>query len=171
MTTNYEDLRKKASVKSALPEGWGRSVVGRNEIITAPTQRAVPNPLAKAPPVEYTDDRDEVDFEDSLTSMDANNSDADTDIGSEDDRDYDREDSRVAMEKEKIISEEQIKGIRRINGFREKDLANQYRSLMKQYGNSSSGQQAINDIINEEDDGNDEALTYLKESIKYGRGQ
>jgi hypothetical protein len=38
------DLRKKLLTAKALPEGYGRSVVGGREIITAPSQKAELNP-------------------------------------------------------------------------------------------------------------------------------
>lgn len=37
---DYDKIRKSAMTKAALPEGWGRSVVGGKEIITKPTQKA-----------------------------------------------------------------------------------------------------------------------------------
>lgn len=46
---NYEMIRKNAMAKNALPEGFGRSVVGGREMITAPTVTAEANPLAQAP--------------------------------------------------------------------------------------------------------------------------
>lgn len=46
---NYEMIRKNAMAKNAIPEGYGRSVVGGREMITAPTVKAEANPLAQAP--------------------------------------------------------------------------------------------------------------------------
>ena len=134
--------------KQSLPEGYGRSVVNGNEIITAPTQKAAANPMAKVPSME------------SLTGTDAID---------QDQYSKDLYESRLDEEELSFASEEQAKGIYRINGFKEEDLANQYKSLMKQYGSNPLGQQAINALISEEDDGSDEGLRYLKESIKYGR--
>jgi len=155
MTTNYEDLRKKASVKSALPEGWGRSVIGDREIVTGPTQKAEVNPNHILPSSSSeTPSDDDVRLTDGDLSY--NNTLLDD------------------LEQEEIdenASEEMLTGVNRTGGFREEDLASQYKSLMSQYGNSPLGQQAISKLITEEDDGSDEGLQFLKESIKYGRGK
>jgi hypothetical protein len=44
---DYNKLKRSAQVKSLipLPEGYGRSVVGGREIVTAPSQKAEANPL------------------------------------------------------------------------------------------------------------------------------
>ncbi len=58
---DYNKIKRSAQVKSLapLPDGYGRSVVGGRELITAPSQKAVANPLAPSNPQS-------IDYEDSM---------------------------------------------------------------------------------------------------------
>jgi len=161
-TSCMKELRKKILTEKALPEGYGRSVVGGREVVTAPSQKAVANPLAPS-------NSDSIDYEDSVRQQMSEESARDT-IGYVPDLSQSFEpDSR---------------GV--IGDYHQDDLKKQYEELK-----ANSTQEEMDSMVTDMDmlnmgtykskflqDGRkyspgeeEEAVRMLGSSIRYGRGE
>lgn len=140
---NYEEVRKKAMTASAVPEGWGRSVVGGKEILTAPSQAATATTLAA--PIDDEDDR--------MSYRDANG------------RLSDEESSKYSGPQ----FDDQPDMIPDLNGwigdYHKDDLLEQWKDL-----EANHNMIQLNDLINEASARpDDEDAQFLSKSIRFGR--